>query len=78
MKKLIFVIIWLIFVDAGQLTDFWVELYTIDNVTVKVKRTDYLEMIELLDVNNLDYSYAYYYYLRNESEYYTELHKNNN
>jgi len=48
MKKLIFIMAWYIFVNSSDPFDKWIIVYESEDVTVKVKNTDFLEYQELL------------------------------
>lgn len=51
MRKLLFIIIWFLFVDAGSKTEWYVEFYSNENEVHKVARDQYLEMKEFFSIN---------------------------
>lgn len=82
MKRLIFYVLlligWYINVLSSDRSEWYVELYTKDNVTVKVPRDKYNEFKELWDVDYYTEKQTKNYYrtVYNESLYYTESTKN--
>jgi hypothetical protein len=49
MRRLLLIFVWLLSLNGGEKTDFYVELYSEENVIVKVRRDEYLYFKELLN-----------------------------
>lgn len=66
--------VWYIFVNSSEKSEWYIELYTKDNVTVKVPRNEYLEFKELWNVDNYSENQTknYYNIALNESIYWTD------
>lgn len=71
------ILTWYMFVQSSEKTEWYVELYTKNNVTVKVRRDEYLEFKELWNVDYYTEKQRVNYYrtVLNESIYYTENYK---
>ena len=74
---IILIFIWYLFTNSSEKSEWYVELYTMDNVTVKISRDRYNEFKELWNVDNYtENQRKNYYNIRyNESVFYTELQK---
>lgn len=61
MKKLLFIFLWLLNSNFSEKSEWYIELYTEDNVTVKVPRNEYLEYKEMLQgYDNVKFKESYH------------------
>jgi hypothetical protein len=58
--KLIIIVIWLIFTDAGEKTEWYIVFYQDENTVHKCSRDKYLEMHEFFELNEFRIDYNNY------------------
>lgn len=74
-KLTAFIVIWIINVDAGDKTEWWIELINHNGTITKVKRSEYLEYNEMLELNIPDERLDWNNYFLFEKDYQEEFEK---
>jgi hypothetical protein len=52
MKRILFIMVWMLMQNASEKSEWYIELYSDENVIVKVPRDEYLDYKDMLDGYN--------------------------
>lgn len=78
LSKIIVILVWIIFTDAGEKAEWYVIFYQYENTIHKCSRDKYNEYMELMNNPTEKQQAIYMHYKYNESVHYSEQHKIDN